>query len=304
MGYHRIRYRVDREQSEPLCQALEQCAALAVTIEGADSAPHYDQAGPVDPEWDTVYVTGLFADSVDPDSIHRQLRTVATAPPLPESSPEVEHLAEQDWERVCLQQFQPLRITRRLWICPSWIEPPDPDAVNIVLDPGLAFGTGSHATTALCLQWLANAPLAGKTLVDYGCGSGILAVVALKLGADHVIAVDIDPRARTATRDNANANQVVGTRLQVLAPEQLAADIKADVVVANILADVIVEQAPVLERMLAANGTILLTGILESQVEQVRGAYAPAIEFAATQRDEWCLLVGRRKSGVRHPGAQ
>ena len=304
MGYHRIRYRVEREQSEPLCQALEQCDALAVTIEGADTAPHFDQAGPVDPEWDAVYVTGLFADSMDPQTIHRQVCALESAPRLPDRMPNIEHLPEQDWEQASLRQFQPLHIAPRLWVCPSWITPPDPGAVNIVLDPGLAFGTGSHATTALCLRWLADATLAGKKVVDYGCGSGILAVAALQLGADQVIAVDIDPRARTATRTNAAANQIAGPRLRVLSPEQVPTGLHADVIVVNILANVIVEHAPLLDRMLAADGTILLTGILEPQVDQVRAAYTPAFEFTVTQREEWCLLVGRRRAGVRHPGAQ
>lgn len=298
MGYHRIRYRVERAQSEPLSQALEQCAALAVTIEDANGSAHFDRAAPRDPAWETVYVTGLFADSVDPQTIREQLRAVAPSPP------EVEHLAEQDWARVCLQQFKPLRISPRLWICPSWITPPDPDAVNVVLDPGLAFGTGAHATTALCLEWLAGSALAGKRVVDYGCGSGILAVAALKLGAGHALAVDIDPRARAATLANATANQVAGPRLEILAPEQVPGDSRADIVIANILADVLVEQAPVLGRMLRANGTILLTGILESQLDQVRAAYAPSLAFSVDRRDEWCLLVGRRRPEDHRPGAQ
>ncbi len=189
-------------------------------------------------------------------------------------------------------------------MCPSWTTPPDPQATNIVLDPGLAFGTGSHATTAMCLQWLAGAELVGQTVLDYGCGSGILAIAALKLGATRVIAVDIDPRALSATRDNARLNQVADARLQILAPEQLPDDTRADIIVANILAGTIVELAPVLTRTLARGGTILLSGILESQMDKVQSAFDPGFHFAARQRDEWGLLVGRRHNEDRRPGAK
>ncbi len=304
MAYYRIRYRVPYAQSESLSLALQQHAALAVSIEDAGGTPHYDHSGTSDPQWQQVYVTGLFGDSVDPSSLHRDLCSDDNGKIAHECEPEVEAVPEQDWERACIDQFKPLQLAPALWVCPSRTTPPDPRATNLILDPGRAFGTGSHATTALCLNWLATAELAGKAVLDYGCGSGILAVAALKLGAARVIAVDTDPRALGATRDNARRNQVDDARLQILDPKQLPENTRADVTLANILAGTLVELAPVLTRTLAANGTILLSGILESQMDKVQSAFDPAFSFAATQRDEWCLLVGRRHLQERHPGAR
>ncbi len=298
MAYTRIRYRVARDQCDALTDALEQQNALAVSIEDAGDTPHYDAAGCTDPDWQQVTVTGLFPDSVDPAAIERKLSDCELTM---DASPQIDTLDEQDWQQVFMTQVEPIQITEQLWICPSWITPPAPQATNIVLDPGMGFGTGSHATTALCLQWLAQAELAGKTVLDYGCGSGILALAAAKLGAARVIALDIDPHAIRATRDNVTRNDLAEDRVQVMTPPELAIDTQGDVIIANILADTLVELAAELSGRLTANGTILLTGILNSQMVRVRQAYEPNFEFICAHREEWCLLVGKRRSGIPVP---
>ena len=295
MAYTRIRYRVARDQCEALSDALEQQNALSVSIEDAGDTPHYDAAGCADPDWQQVTVTGLFPNSVDPAAIDRILIDCAL---IMDTSPQIDTLDEQDWQQVFMTQVEPVQITEQLWICPSWITPPAPQATNIVLDPGMAFGTGSHATTGLCLQWLAQAELAGKTVLDYGCGSGILALAAAKLGAARVIALDIDPHAIRATRENATRNDLADDCVQVMTPSELAIGTQADVLIANILADTLVELAAELSGRLAVNGTILLTGILNSQMVRVRQAYEPDFEFTCAHREEWCLLLGKRRSGI------
>ena len=297
MAYTRIRYQVAQEQCEPLTSALEQLHALAVSIENDGDLPHFDAVGSGEPQWQQVTVTGLFPDTVDPVAIHRALSQGQTAVVATDSAPQIDGLAEQDWQRAFMAQVEPIQLAPQLWICPSWTTPPDPQATNIVLDPGLAFGTGAHATTALCLQWLAQADLAGKTVLDYGCGSGVLALAAAKLGAGRVVALDIDPHALRATRDNAERNGVSGDCIQVVAPSELEYELQVDVLLANILAGTLLALAPDLNRRVVANGTILLAGILKSQLAQVRRAYAQAFDITCSYREEWCLLVGKKRPG-------
>jgi ribosomal protein L11 methyltransferase len=206
---------------------------------------------------------------------------------------DLEEIPEQDWVRLTQAQFEPIRINERLWIVPSWHTPPDPSAINLELDPGLAFGTGSHPTTRLCLEWLcANTP-AGGSLLDYGCGSGILAIAAAKLGAAEVVGVDIDPKALEAAADNAARNQVA-LRLQHTAqalPQQF------DVVVANILTNPLCVLAPALCAHLGSGARIALSGVLAPQAEQVIAAYAPWVQLAVGGSQEgWVRLEGRRCS--------
>jgi ribosomal protein L11 methyltransferase len=192
-----------------------------------------------------------------------------------------------------MQDWKSMRFGRRLWVCPTEDEPPaDPDAVVVRLDPGLAFGTGTHPTTALCLQLLDALPLAGRSMIDYGCGSGILGIAALKLGASHVIAVDLDPQALIATRDNANRNHVAA-RLEIQGvPAVLSA---ADLVVANILAEPLIELFPVLRAACKAGADLVLSGLLKSQAYAVKAAYSSGFDMVQVfGRDDWCCIHARR----------
>jgi ribosomal protein L11 methyltransferase len=201
-------------------------------------------------------------------------------------------LRERDWELAYREHFQPVRCAPGLWIVPTWSEIPDQSATVIRLDPGLAFGTGSHPTTALCLAWLAASPPTGQDVIDYGCGSGILAIAACKLGAARALAVDIDAQALQACAANRDLNAVPAERLPVSAPESLSAG-QADLLIANILAGPLIDLAPRFATLLRPRGRILLSGILDSQLEAVQSAYAPDFELdPATCREEWACLGG------------
>lgn len=193
-----------------------------------------------------------------------------------------------------MENFHPMRFGERLWICPSWRDVPDPSAVNVMLDPGLAFGTGTHPTTALCLEWLDSLDLAGKTVIDFGCGSGILAIAALKLGAARAIGIDIDPQAIQASRDNARRNGVED-RLALFLPQDKPNGLHADVVVANILAGPLRELAPLISILPAKGGVIGLSGILASQAESVCEAYQEIFSLEPiAEKAEWCRITGTK----------
>lgn len=194
-----------------------------------------------------------------------------------------------------MDNFHPMQFGKRLWICPSWREVPDPNAVNVMLDPGLAFGTGTHPTTALCLQWLDSLDLEGKTVIDFGCGSGILAIAALKLGAKRAIGIDIDPQAILASTNNAEANGVAD-RLELFLAKDQPADLQADVVVANILAGPLKELAPNIITLVKPQGDLGLSGILASQAESVCEAYAHDFNLdPVVEKEEWCRITGVKK---------
>jgi ribosomal protein L11 methyltransferase len=241
------------------------------------------------PLWQATRVTGLFAGDTDPDALRSAIDQALSTDSS--RSLTLERLEDRDWERAWLDRFQPMRFGRRLWICPSGHRVDANDAVVIDLDPGMAFGTGTHPTTALCLAWLDGVELAGKTVIDFGCGSGVLAIAALKLGARHAIAVDHDPQAVMATRDNAIRNGVAD-RLEVLHSDDLESP-QADLVLANILANILIALAPRIGALVAPGGRLVLSGILADQADTVAQAYAGAIDFAEPQyREEWALLEG------------
>jgi ribosomal protein L11 methyltransferase len=233
----------------------------------------------------------LFGHDADPvRAIAAAGRAARRAPPPYETCA----VAEQDWVRATQAQFAPIRIAGMLWVVPSWCAPPDPGAINLTLDPGLAFGTGSHPTTRLCLAWLATWLRRGERVLDYGCGSGILAIAAAKLGADEVVGVDVDPQAIRASRANARANGVAAT---FVAPDDLPALTaqRFDVLVANILANPLVLLAPALAARVRAGGRIVLSGILEPQAAQVAAAYAAWFNISVWNSDDgWIALAGVR----------
>ena len=273
-------------------EALLEAGALSVTLEDAGDEPIYEPDAKNPSLWSDTRLTGLFPAATDPDAVRAALRAALGVERLP--AHRFEPLEDRDWAREWLKDFKPMRFGRRLWICPTAYAPPEPEAVNIVLDPGLAFGTGSHATTALCLEWLDGASLAGLTVLDYGCGSGVLAIAAARLGAKRVYAVDNDPQALTATRENAARNGVQ-ERIGLHSPESLPT-LKVPLLLANILARPLVELAPRFAELLETGGQLVLSGILEQQEEDIRRAYVVGFELQeAARREDWSRLVFVRK---------
>jgi ribosomal protein L11 methyltransferase len=284
-----------RDSVERVERALDDVGALSVTLLDAEDHPILEPAAGETPVWPQVVVTALFDADADQHGLFDALQLL-----IPWLTPEkitVREVADADWTRAWMDQFKPMRFGRRTFIYPWNIEPEEADdAVIVRLDPGLAFGTGTHATTALCLDWLDGLDLAGKTVLDFGCGSGILAIAALKLGAAHAIGIDNDPQALIASRDNAERN-AVADRLSLYTPEDTP-QIRADVVVANILASALIALEPVLAGLSAAAAPIALSGILQGQEDEVVHAYAGDFDaLAVATREDWVRVSGRRKSG-------
>ena len=295
--YRTLRFDTGAADAEAWSDALLDAGALSVEL----SDPHAGAAGEVavfgEPGsagalWPLSRVSALFAEDAD---AHAALRAAAHALALPLPVAEAVLVPEQDWVRATQAQFAPIRIDDGLWIVPSWHAPPRPDAIVLRLDPGVAFGTGSHPTTALCLQWLRATLRGGERVMDYGCGSGILAIGAARLGAAAVVGTDIDPQAVGAARDNAARN---GVTARFVAPDGLPAD-RYDVVVANILANPLILLAPVLARATTPGGRIALSGILAGQADDVIAAYAPWFNIARWREAEgWVLIAGTRGEDV------
>ncbi len=285
---------------QTLEDALLTAGAVAVTLsDGGDQAVLEPAPGET-PLWPQTRVTGLFPAQTDIALVRQQL-AVALGPAVLDGA-RLSGLEDRDWVRAWLDDFRPMRFGRRLWVCPGSMTPPAPQAVNLMLDPGLAFGTGTHPTTALCLESLDGMELADQTVIDYGCGSGILAIAAALLGAAEVRATDIDPQALLACDQNAVRNGVAG-RIVTSAPEQLAEE-PADVLLANILAGPLIQLAERFSGLIRPSGQLVLSGILAEQGEAVQTAYQPWFEFAAPhQREDWLLLVARRRPQVWNPTA-
>lgn len=281
---------VDESSAEPLADFLSGLGALSVSFEDAGDQPLFEPKPGETPVWEKTRIIALFDAEADVSGVRRTLEREF---PGRLAGWDCHRVEDQVWERVWMDHFEPMRFGRRLWVCPSGHEPPQPEAVNVRLDPGLAFGTGTHPTTALCLAWLDGLDLEGRTVVDYGCGSGILAIAALKLGAAMAYGVDIDPQALIASRDNAARNGVED-RFVLGYPEALAVA-PADVLLANILAGALIELAPEITARIRPGGLLALSGILATQVDTVRLAYASRITFAPTVfQEDWALLTGVR----------
>ena len=285
-----------KDQIDALEEWFFAAGALSVTLEDQADQPLLEPGPGETPLWDTVQVTALFAGDHD-------LAPVLAAVPgglVTEAPQSIVPVADREWTRVWEDQFQPMQMGRRLWICPSWTPPPDPNAINLLLDPGLAFGTGTHPTTAMCLKALDAAELDNARVVDYGCGSGILGIAAGLLGAQRVLGIDNDPQAISASLDNAARNHVSKTRFSASLPDPAVLEhwhSSADWVVANILAGPLIELVPALTSVLVPNGRLLLAGLLEEQAEQIITAYAPEVTLAiADQQEEWVLLAGERRA--------
>jgi ribosomal protein L11 methyltransferase len=290
MAFLALRFDASAAEAEAWSDALLDAGALSVDVSdpfaGTDrESPQYGEPGaPAAIGWDVARVVALFAQDTDARAL---VESLAPALGLPMPAFETYPVADQDWVRKTQAQFGPIEIAPRFFIVPSWSAPPDPAAVNIRLDPGLAFGTGAHPTTRLCLVFLRQTLRGGESVLDYGCGSGILAIAAARLGARRVAGVDVDPQALRASVANAQAN---GVTAAFTGPDELPPG-RFDVVVANILANPLVLLAPALCARVAPRGRLALSGILAAQADAVAAAYAPWFTLAATEAtDGWVLL--------------
>lgn len=276
------------QQTALIEDSVLDAGAVSITLQDAADQPILEPGVGETPLWDSCILIALFPASVNTSTTEQQIQAC-----LPFSlQASWQQVEDKDWSQEWKKYFKPIACSDgRLWICPSWIDAPEPDVVNLRLDPGLAFGTGSHPTTMLCLNWLEKQTLAGKTVIDFGCGSGILGIAALLLGADKVWAIDNDPQALLASRDNAQRNGIEDNRLITVLPEQIPPDAQADIMVANILAKPLIDLAQQISDLTLDQGQLCLSGILSHQVDQVSAAYTAQFNFApAVLEDNWAQL--------------
>lgn len=296
MAWLSLKLPADADQAEAWSDALMVAGALSVSIEDRDAGteaelPQFGEPGLGEPRnWQRNWVEALFPAEADiPALLAQAARPAGLAIP---TDYQLERIEEQDWVRLTQSQFEPIRISDRLWIVPSWHEPPNPQAICIELDPGLAFGTGSHPTTRLCLRWLEQNTQQGQSVLDYGCGSGILAIAAVKLGAGRVVGVDIDPQAVTASRDNAERNKI---EAEFFVSDR-APEFMADILVANILTNPLRALQPLLAARVRCGGRIALSGILEAQAEEILSAYGNDFDMRLwAVEDGWVCLEGVKR---------
>lgn len=288
MPWIQLRINTTNELAEQISEQLEESGAVSVTFQDTYDNPVFEPLPGETKLWGNTDVVGLYDAQIDISELKSILN-------LDQYSYKIEQLEDKDWEREWMDNFHPMKFGKRLWICPSWRDIPDPNAVNVMLDPGLAFGTGTHPTTALCLTWLDSLDLNNKIVIDYGCGSGILAIAALKLGAKRVIGVDIDPQAIQASRDNAERNNV-SEKIELYLAKDLPNNLQADVVVANILAGPLKELEPQINNLVKTNGKLGLSGILATQSQSVYQAYQTHFELdPIIEQEEWCRITGKKK---------
>ena len=291
MAWLQLKLLSQADQAECLSDLLTDVGAVSVTFLDAADQPLFEPLPGETPLWDQTLVIGLFTAEVGTEDLIGQLQQQWGTTPLP--SYRWEGLEDQDWERAWLEHFKPMPFGKGLWIVPTGYAPPDPHAVNIHLDPGLAFGTGTHPTTAMCLRWLDRNPPNSQQVIDYGCGSGILAVAAAKLGAENVIATDIDPQALLATNDNAKQN-TVGDKIQTFLPLAMP-DISVDLLLANILAGPLQQLAIHFARYTKKGGELVLAGLLEDQASDLMQHYSKWFAMDIDQQvEQWVCLHGTR----------
>jgi len=302
MSWTEVVIEIARDHAEALSDALMEAGALSVSVEDADEGtdqenPLFGEPGmePTETAWDHSRVVALTDIDADQAAIVAEAAAAIKLATVPAFT--TRDVADADWVRLTQSQFEPIHIGTNIWVVPSWHEAPNPDALILELDPGLAFGTGSHPTTRLCMEWLEAHPAPGKSVLDYGCGSGILAMVAKKLGSGDVAGVDIDPQAIESARANAERN---GCEIDFYVPDELAvapnarhASGKFDTVVANILSSPLKLMAPMLSGRVAPGGSLILSGVLARQAEEVAAAYAPFIKLGVwAEQDGWVALHG------------
>ena len=302
MAWQQLHLQCEKANVDLAEALLLEAGALSISLDDAGDQPLFEPLPGQSPLWDEVIITGLFDNDTESRQAVEQLSHDIAAE-VHASRLWLTAVDDKDWEREWMSHYHPIECANDLWIVPNWLTPPKPDAINIIMDPGLAFGTGYHATTRLCLDWLTEENLKDKVVIDYGCGSGILGVAALLLGARQVYAVDIDPQAVLATKQNAERNHVVD-RLQAFLPDEFQSYCKdndiipVDVMVANILAKPLIELAPYLASLLKSQGRIVLAGLIEPQTESVKAAYQPyfALDnthaFTTQEDHHWQRLSG------------
>ena len=292
MSWIQLRLDTNPDQVETLEEFMLASGSVAVTMEDNADQPVLEPAVGETPLWGQTRLTGLYAADADMDAVLGHFPKALLA----NTNYRIEILEDKDWEREWMQHYQPMQFGKRLWVCPSWLEPPAPEAVNLLLDPGLAFGTGTHPTTSLCLTELDGMGLDRQLVVDYGCGSGILAVAALKLGAREALGVDNDPQALVASRDNAQRNGIADADFAVALPGQYDAsgwEAQADVVIANILAGPLMELSDTLLHFLKPGGTLMLSGLLDTQAPGMIEHYSDRILLrVAGEHEGWVCLRG------------
>ncbi|WP_133405349.1 50S ribosomal protein L11 methyltransferase [Parashewanella tropica] len=293
MAWIQLRFHSDKEHAETLGDWLMEQGSLSITLEDGQDQPIFEPKLGETPLWNDTIVIALFEADWDLNPIVTEMQA------MPEFNGKlnykIEQIEDKDWVREWMDNFHPIQFGKRLWICPSWRDIPDPDAINVILDPGLAFGTGTHPTTALCLEWLDGLDLAQSDVIDFGCGSGILAVAALKLGAKAVTGIDIDYQAIEASKANAERNDCA-EQLSLYLPEQTPADLKADVLVANILAGPLRELAPQIASHVKQGGKLALSGLLKEQAIELAEHYSQWFEMdEPAHKEDWSRLTGIRK---------
>jgi ribosomal protein L11 methyltransferase len=289
----RIQFRVDAQDYEQLSELLEACLALSVSVENAGEDEFFEVAFPQKPTWKKTSVTALFYPEVDVqaiiDLVNKQISPQQALPVV------VEEMQEQDWERVWLDQYKPLQISEHFWVVPSWLDEPDTNSsvVNLRMDPGLAFGTGTHATTFLCLEWLAKTPNEYSHVLDYGAGSGILAISSLLLGAKQATLVDIDPMAVVAAESNLVLNKVDHLAQVLQTSDFEIEEQKYDLVIANILAEVLINEAEMLLKLLSEGGKLMLSGILSEQEDSIKSAFSQFAQLSIDkfEKEGWLMLI-------------
>lgn len=290
MAWIQINTAVEEALAEPLSDALIECEAASVTFEDAKDQPIFEPEIGTTPIWGLTKVIGLFDAETDSKAIIQHLTQI-----IPQVSAEqykVEQLEDKDWIRAWMDQFKPMQFGDRLWIVPSWCEPPQANAINLMLDPGMAFGTGTHPTTSLCLTWLDQNTPKNLQVIDYGCGSGVLALAAKQLGANGVKGTDIDPQAIIASKQNAERNHA---QIDFALVKDFSSE-PVDLIVANILAGPLKELSPEFDRLLKPGGTLVLSGLLSSQADELIEHYkAEGIDLNTLQtKEEWGLLAGTK----------
>ena len=295
MSWWQLSVECSDEELEKTEDDLLSIGAIAITLADAEDEPLYEPLPGHTPVWKRSIVTGLFENDRPLESLYTNLVKMLSASLV--STIKTSSLQDEDWVAAYQRHFKPIQCTDDLWIVPEWCEAPDPDALNIILSPGVAFGTGGHPTTALCLEWLSNNKPSHLDCIDYGCGSGILAIAALKLGARQVIGVDIDPQALDSSRQNAERNQIDATQLPLLDNNQAITEL-SDLLIANILSAPLISMADYLASLIKPGGRIVLSGILQNQVDATKAAYQSTFEFDDTHiMEDWACITGIRRDG-------
>lgn len=292
--WQQLKIQLHSEDASYFEQILFDSDAISISYLDAEDQPVFQEEPGSTPLWDNTFLLCLFNTKTDLGSLLNKLRSNTKV--LNNKSLNIELIEDQDWERSWMKDFEPIQFGEKLWICPSWLSPPEPNAVNIKLDPGLAFGTGNHATTSLCLRWLDQADVRGSEVIDYGCGSGVLSIASALLGAVKVHSVDNDPQAISATIDNSRRNKVPGDVLTTYLPEAVP-PVHADILIANILERPLIDLSEKFAELVKKGGYITLSGLLEEQIPSLLSCYDRWFDMEAPQVEQgWVLLCGTRKS--------